>query len=94
MKISSVTSVTPKSMVLVGVPKIIKSCYFHTERCLAWRVVADATSKVVLFSVYNYSGVPNAINLLADHLARELSCHTVRQIVDVKFDRERSHYFG
>ena len=84
MKISSVTSVTPKSIVFVGVPrKKLKDLRHLTEWGLPWQVVADTSTKVILFAINDDSGVPYAVHLLANHLARELSSHAVREIVDV-----------
>ena len=77
MKISSVTSVIPRSIVFVGFPKKVSNLLNPTERCLAWHVVADTPAKVVLFAIDNNAGVPDAVHLLAYHLARKLSRHAV-----------------
>ena len=65
--------------------------YELTERGLTWKVVADTASKVIFFAVNNYSGVPDAVNLLTNHLTGELSCHAVGEIIDVQLNEE-GHY--
>ena len=54
-----------------------------TEGSSAWSVITNTTSEVELFIVYNDTCVPDAVNLLADHLHRHLACHTLRHVIDV-----------
>jgi hypothetical protein len=78
LNISSGISVTPSSIVLVGVPvERGQKRKIPTEGRLPWKVVADTASEVVLFAVYYDSSVPNAVYLLANHLSGELPGHAV-----------------
>jgi hypothetical protein len=55
-----------------------------TEWRRSWSIVADSSTKVELLPIDNDSRVPYAVNLPANEGSRELSCHSLRQIVDVE----------
>ena len=84
----------PRSIVFVGVPigqKLWltpfsnKTYLILTERSSAWSIVTDSSSKVELFIVDNDTCVPDAVDLLADHLHGHLACHALRHVIHVEF---------
>ena len=84
MNISSGISVMPSSSLLVGGPiaKLVKSSWL-TEGRASGKIIADSASKVKLFAVDNNAGVPDAINLLADKLPRELRGKSAGEVIDM-----------
>jgi len=55
----------------------------YTKWSGAGEVVADTSAEVKFFAVDDNAGVPNAFNLTAAQLPRELGSHATRQIVNV-----------
>ena len=84
MNNSSGISENPSSSVFVGRPKgrckLLVKC---TERCHPWGIVADSTTEIVLFVEDDNACVPNALDMLADELAGELSGHAFGKVVHV-----------
>ena len=94
---SSGTCVSPKLTTFVGWPESSKSFWLIvakgrrevliialTEGGLAWEVVADATSVIVLSAMDDDSCRPYTVNLAANELSRKLAGHAAGQIVDVQ----------
>jgi hypothetical protein len=60
-----------------------------TERGASWEIVADTASEVELLSVDDDAGVPDTVDLLADHLPRKLGSKSAGEIIDVQHNKVR-----